>query len=209
MRTLGGFVTLLLVLAAACRPVPQPSRLSIGATLPLTSVDATLAASWRRGYERAVAEVNRAGGVLLQATSRRVQVVLEIADDKGELDTAEREAQRLAAMGVRALLATPGVIRMAAQSAIAQRNAIPYVVPADAGPELKASARPWVLVSPDTAATDEEAAYHTALAALAAVGRAASLDSEAIRRAFGIPAAETTNPRPEGGAAQAPAGGLR
>jgi len=209
MRTLGGFAVLLLALVAACRAVPEPAQLTIGATLPLTSADAPLAESWQRGYQRAVLEANRAGGVLLQATSRRVRVVLEIADDKGELAAAEREAERLAAAGVQTLLATPGVLRMAAQAAVAQRNAIPYVVPAGAGPELKASDRPWVLVSPDTARTDEEAAYQTALAALRAVGRAASLDSEAIRRAFGVSSAANRDLRPERTGAQAPDDGAR
>lgn len=187
MRTLAhaGMVLLTLFVCSSCRPAMlHPAELILAASLPLSAEEAPLGDAWRRGYERAVADVNHAGGLLLESTQRRVLVVLRIEDDRGDVVGAERAAERLLDAGVQALLATPGLTRMAAQAAIAQRHARPYVVPATAGPELKASARPWVLVSPEGATGDEDEAYLTAASALAAVGRAPSLDPEAVRRTF-------------------------
>ncbi len=182
----------------------HPNELTLAASLPLTSSDAARAAAWHRGYERAVADANRAGGVLLRATARRARVVLAIRDDHGEVSLAERAADELLASGAHALLATRGFTKMAAQAAVAQRYSRLYVVPAAAGPELKASQRPWVLVSPASATSEEDDAYGVASAALAALGSAPSLDPEAVRRAFvhQQPAADVEGAAPPGRGAQ-------
>ncbi len=174
----------LTILASACDAPPPPSALTLAATLPVSTADST-APAWRRGYERAIAEVNRANGLLLSATGERVRVALRIIDDNGELARAELAAEELLASGVDALLATPGALRMAAQAAAAGRHGRPYFVPAPAGPDLTTSDRPWVFVAPEDGANDEERAYLTARAALDTLARAHTLDAEAVRRAFG------------------------
>jgi ABC-type branched-subunit amino acid transport system substrate-binding protein len=156
----------------------------LAATLPLSSGDSSMGRLWRRGYERAVQEVNRNGGVFLRATRQRVPLVLQILDDGGDLARAEQGAAELLSSGVHVLLATPGGVRMAAQASVAGKFARPYLVPAQSGPELTATDRPWVLVAPRDGGSEEERAYETALAAIDALQRARSLDGEAVRRAL-------------------------
>jgi hypothetical protein len=176
-------VLLTILTLAACDAPPPRSALTLAATLPVSSADST-AEAWRRGYERAVADVNRANGLLLSATGERVRIALRIIDDHGDIARAERAAEELLASGVDVLLATPDALRMAVQAAVAGRHGRPYVVPAPAGPDLTASHHPWVFVAPHDGANDEERAYLTARSALDTLARAHTLDAEAIRRAF-------------------------
>jgi ABC-type branched-subunit amino acid transport system substrate-binding protein len=162
----------------------ESSAVTLGTTLPLSAPNPGLAEAWRRGYERAVSEANRAGGVLLRSTGRRVRVLLQVRDDGGELARAQEGAQELLLSGAHALLATPGVVRMAAQATVAGHFSRPYVVPARAGPDLTATDRPWVFVAPRDGGTDEERAYLTARAALEGLSQALTFDAEAVRRAF-------------------------
>jgi ABC-type branched-subunit amino acid transport system substrate-binding protein len=179
--------------AGCAAPVPQV--LQLGATLPLSAPDPAPGAAWERGYRRAVDEANREGGVWLEAARRRTRVTLVVRDDGGELARAEIGARELIASGIHVLLATPGVVRMAAQAAVARRLERPYVVPAQAGPELLASERPWVLVAPVAARGDEETAYQTARAALEIFRRARTLEAEAMRRTFPLVAPSPPAPR--------------
>lgn len=170
--------------AAGCQDGGPARPVRLAATLPLSSADAPVAESWSRGYRRAIDEINAAGGLLLDATGTRVPLVLSIVDDGGDLPRAEQAAERLLAEGADVLLATPGVIRMAAQAAVAARHGRPYVVPAAAGPDLAASPHAWVLVTPLGGKDDEGSAYQAARAALDAMRLAPSRDPEAVRRAF-------------------------
>ncbi len=175
-------VVFALPLFAGCARSAQPTAIDLGATLPLTGATA-LADAWRRGYERAVAETNAGGGLVL-ADGTRLPVRLTIVDDFNEMPGVEREAEALFRQGVQAMLATPGPLRMAAQAAVAQRHRRPYVVPRVAGEDLKASDHPWVLVAPTAGDDDAAHAYYAARALLEAFARAPTLDAEAVRRAF-------------------------
>lgn len=160
------------------------SAITLAATLPLSTAESAVGIAWQEGYARAVAEVNRDGGIRLTATGQRVRVLLQVRDDGGETEKAQQLAEELFASGVHALLATPNALRMAAQAAVARRYARPYVVPAPFGPDLRATDRPWLFVAPKDGGSDEERAYLTARAALAGFEATPTLDAEAIRRTF-------------------------
>jgi ABC-type branched-subunit amino acid transport system substrate-binding protein len=163
----------------------DPPAIVLGTTLPLSTADRAMAEAWHRGYTRAVADANRAGGVRLQASGRRVRAVLQVRDDGGDVAQAQEAAEALLSSGAHVLLGTPGAVRMAAQAAVAGRFFRPYVVPARYGPDLTATDRPWLFVARRDGETDEERAYQAARSAIAGLEAAATLDAEAVRRAFG------------------------
>jgi ABC-type branched-subunit amino acid transport system substrate-binding protein len=177
-----GLVTLL---AAACGAEQVPSKIVLAATLPTSSRNlGGTSAAWEHGYRRAVDEINASGGLLLHRLGARVRIELQLRDDSDDLARAEATAEQLLAAGAHVLLATPGAVRMAAQAAVAQRHQRPYAVPASAGPDLRATPRPWVLVASRAGTDDEDAAYQTARAAIDAIGRANAWEGEVLRRAL-------------------------
>lgn len=175
---------LLCAALAGCGPPPAASSITLATTLPLSSGESAIARAWQRGYQRAVDEANRAGGLVLAATGRHARVVLHVVDDGGELARAEAAVEDLVARGVHALLATPGPVRMVAQAAAAGRHACPYVVPTGAAPDLLATEHPWVFATREAGRDEEDTAYRTARAALDVLTRAPNLEPEALRRAF-------------------------
>lgn len=172
------------VSSAGCTPPAAPAVIRVAASLPSSSPEREVAAAWQRGYQRAVAEANVAGGLELGRPGARVPVELTILDDRGDLAQAETLADDLLSSGIHVLLATPGTVRMAAQAAVAERHQRPYVVPARAGPDLTATRRAWVLVAPTAGNGPEDDAYQAMRAALDALRRAGSAEAEAVRRSF-------------------------
>jgi hypothetical protein len=170
---------------AACGSPPAPQAVVLAATLPLSGGESPLAAAWQRGYRRAVAEANARGGVSADGSRRGLEVVLAVEDDGGHLAEAERLAEKLLAGGAHVLLATPGLVRMAAQAAVASRFERPYLVPASAAPDLLVTPRPWVCVAATAPEADpEEQAYQVARAAVLAVETAGSVDPRLVTLAL-------------------------
>jgi branched-chain amino acid transport system substrate-binding protein len=112
---------------ASARHAGAPSgTLQIGATLPLTGAEAKAGAAFKEGYELAVEEVNRAGGIDLD--SGRLPVALALIDDRGLPEQAVRGAQRLLEVDkVQLLLGTSSSPLVMAQSAVAEAARVPYV----------------------------------------------------------------------------------
>jgi branched-chain amino acid transport system substrate-binding protein len=79
-------------LAAACSEA-EPDQIVIGAAGPMTGAYATFGEQFRHGAEKAVADINAAGGVLGQ------QLMLEIGDDACDPRQAVSVANDLAASG--------------------------------------------------------------------------------------------------------------
>lgn len=174
---------LLVVWGVACRRPSAPSTILIGATLPLSGADASLGQAFGRGYQRAVDEANAAGGLRFGDRATGVRVMLELRDDKGDPAIVESLAAELYSRGCLALVATASDVRSAMQAALADRLGRPYVVNRTDAPGLPGSHQQWVF-SVAAAGEVDERAYQTAVALLAAIGRAGSDDRTSIRNAL-------------------------
>jgi branched-chain amino acid transport system substrate-binding protein len=102
------------------------TAITIGATLPLTGAEARIGGFYKEGYELAVEQANKAGG--LNVGGKKVPVSLILLDDTSTQATAVSLADRLITSDkVDALLGTYSSHLVEAQSAIAEENKIPYV----------------------------------------------------------------------------------
>jgi len=168
------------LVALACAGPRLAGPLVLGATLPLTGADAQVGAAMRRGYERAVDEINRAGGVAIDAT-RRLPVRFELRDDGGEAARAERLASELLSGDCQALLGTASALRVTVQAAVAEQLRKPLLAAAADG--VPGSRAEWTFAV--SATGDIEArAYETARAALRAFETARGGDPVALRYAL-------------------------
>jgi len=119
-----------LAVAAGCsksRPGgAKPTRVALGATLPLTGSEARIGGFFKEGYQLAVDEANRRGG--LQVGGARIPVALTLLDDTSTQATAVSLADRLINSDrVDFLLGTYASHLVQAQSAVAEQNRVPYV----------------------------------------------------------------------------------
>ena len=175
-------VTAALVVSCA-KPAPLPRSITVGASLPLSGTDAAIGAAVRRGYARAFAEANAAGGVAVRGGTARVRVGLEVRDDTGDPAEVEAKLRDLVRAGCQVLLATASDVRAATQAALADQLALPYVVNLEDAPGLPGARQKWVFAV--QALGDREArAYQTARALLRALERAERFDGAGIRRAL-------------------------
>jgi branched-chain amino acid transport system substrate-binding protein len=121
---------LLLALVAAApsaaRAAEPRGTVSIGATLPLTGAEARIGGFFKEGYQLAVEEANKQGG--LRVGNRKLPVELSILDDTTTQATAVSLADRLVNSDrVDFLLGTYSSHLVEAQSTIGEQNRIPYV----------------------------------------------------------------------------------
>jgi branched-chain amino acid transport system substrate-binding protein len=119
-----------LALAAAAPPATRAAeprtKVSLGATLPLTGAEARVGGFFKEGYELAVEEANKQGGLLVGA--KRLPVELAILDDTTTQATAVSLADRLVNSDkVDFLLGTYSSHLVEAQSTIGEQNRIPYI----------------------------------------------------------------------------------
>ena len=96
----------------------------LGSVIPLTGRYAGGGAQVRAGYELAVDDINRAGGV--QVGSERVQLQLSILDDESNPTQNVTRVETLAGQGVVALLGGFASDMHAAAAPVAEKDKIPY-----------------------------------------------------------------------------------
>ena len=114
---------------AAAPAVALPERIVIGATLPVSSAEGQTARFYREGYELAVEEVNRAGGVAI--SGKRIPISLELLDDGGDpAVAADRLHTLLAGKHATFLLGSASQAVVEAESLIADAQKVPYVTAA-------------------------------------------------------------------------------
>jgi branched-chain amino acid transport system substrate-binding protein len=102
------------------------TRISVGATLPLTGAEARVGGFFKEGYDLAFEEVNRAGG--LEVGGAKLPVALTLLDDTSTQATAVSLADRLVSSdGVDFLLGTYSSHLVEAQSTVAEQYRVPYV----------------------------------------------------------------------------------
>lgn len=120
-----------------------PEKILLGATLPLTGGEARTGGFYKEGYELALEEVNKAGGLSLGG--KRVPVELTILDDTSTQATAASLADRLINVDkVPLLLGTYSTHLVQAQSGVAEQNRVPYVNGGAGGTEIYRQGFKWV-----------------------------------------------------------------
>jgi branched-chain amino acid transport system substrate-binding protein len=98
----------------------------IGATLPLTGAESRVGGYFKEGYELAIEEANRNGG--LEVGGQRMPVTLTLLDDTSAQATAVSLAERLVYKEkVDLLLGTYASHLVEAQSTVAEQAKVPYV----------------------------------------------------------------------------------
>jgi branched-chain amino acid transport system substrate-binding protein len=116
----------LALLPLAAPRAAEPTRVHLGATLPLTGAEARVGGFFKEGYDLAVEEVNRAGG--LQVGARKLPVALTLLDDTSTQANAVSLADRLVNSDkVDFLLGTYSSHLVEAQSTVGEQNRVPYV----------------------------------------------------------------------------------
>jgi branched-chain amino acid transport system substrate-binding protein len=121
---------LALAAIAACQPKSTPpsekTEISIGATLPLTGSEARIGGFFKEGYDLAIEEVNKQGG--LEVGGKKLPVKLTLYDDTTTQATAVSLADKLVNSDkVDFLLGTYSTALVEAQTTVAEQNKVPYV----------------------------------------------------------------------------------
>src|SRR5215470_2259080 len=120
----------LVLAAAACKPKDggseEKSKITIGATLPLTGSEARIGGFFKEGYELAFDEAQKKGG--LDVGGKKLPVRLILLDDTSTQATAVSLADRLINSDkVDFLLGSYATHLIEAQTTVAEQNKIPYV----------------------------------------------------------------------------------
>jgi branched-chain amino acid transport system substrate-binding protein len=103
-----------------------PARVLIGATLPLSGGEAQPGDLYRQGYQLAIDEVNRRGGLNLNGV--KVPVELVVRDDQTQVDQVTVQTRKLIDEDkVDFLLGTYTSALVSAGSAVAEKARVPYV----------------------------------------------------------------------------------
>ena len=112
-----------------------PSKITIGATLPLTGAESRAGGFYKEGYDLAFEEANKKGG--LNIGGRKVPVNLILLDDTSTQATTVSLADRLVNNDkVDFLLGTYSTSLVQAQSTAAEENKVPYVNGGGAATEI-------------------------------------------------------------------------
>ncbi len=129
MRQRAGFGAAIVVLLAAglaaWPAVSAAQAVKVGAVVPLTGRYGAPGAQVRTGYEIAVEDVNRTGGVMVGGKKMPLELVL--LDDESDATKTVGRFETLAAQGVVAYLGTFGSDLHAAAASVAEKNKIPYL----------------------------------------------------------------------------------
>jgi branched-chain amino acid transport system substrate-binding protein len=123
---------ILLVLLAlwALAPVARADEIVIGASLPLSGALASFGAFQRWGYERAVAETNKAGGIAIGGKRQTIRLV--VRDDKTDANVSASNIETLLSRDHAAALlgsCTPALVN--AGALVAERHRVPMVTACD------------------------------------------------------------------------------
>jgi len=119
------FVLLLAVAVGAGPIVAAAQTIKVGAAVPLTGRYGAGGAQARAGYEIAVEDVNKAGGVTVGGKKMPLELILQ--DDESDATKTVARFESLAAQGVVAYLGTFGSDLHAAAASVAEKNKIPYL----------------------------------------------------------------------------------
>src|SRR5262245_13242926 len=105
--------------------VAVAQTVKVGAVVPLTGRYAAPGAQVRAGYEIALEDVNRGGGVAVGG--KKVPLELVLLDDESDATKTVARYESLASQGVVAYLGTFGSDLHAAAASVAEKNKVPYL----------------------------------------------------------------------------------
>jgi branched-chain amino acid transport system substrate-binding protein len=121
-----GAALALALAGAPARAAAAKDQILIGATLPLTGAEARVGGFFKEGYDLALEEVAKKGG--LEVGGKKLPVKLILLDDTTNQATAVSLADRLVNSDkVDFLLGTYASHLVEAQSTVAEENRVPYV----------------------------------------------------------------------------------
>jgi branched-chain amino acid transport system substrate-binding protein len=114
---------------AAAKPSgPAPATIKIGAVVPLTGRYGALGDQVKSGYELAVDDINKAGGVQVKELDRKIPLELKLLDDASDLT---QNGQRIESLNsseqVLVQLGGAGSDLHAAAASLAEKNKTPYL----------------------------------------------------------------------------------
>jgi branched-chain amino acid transport system substrate-binding protein len=125
-RALSGLAASILVTGWLTWPAAVAAQtIKVGTVVPLTGRYAAGGAQVRAGYEIAVDDVNRAGGVTVGG--KKMPLELVILDDESDATKTVARLESLATQGVVAYLGGFGSDLHAAAASVAEKNKIPYL----------------------------------------------------------------------------------
>ena len=114
--------------AGAARPAGAvPASLKVGAVVPLTGRYAAGGEQIKNGYELAVEDVNKAGGVMVKELGAKLPLELRMLDDESDPIKTVQRLESLASEQVLAYLGGFGSDLHAAAAAVGDKNKTPYV----------------------------------------------------------------------------------
>ncbi len=129
MRRRGGFAAVIVLLLAvglgAWPAVAAAQTIKVGAVVPLTGRYAALGAQVRPGYEIAIEDINKDGGVTVAGKKMPIELIL--LDDESDATKTVARLETLAAQGVVAYLGGAGSDLHAAAASVAEKNKVPYL----------------------------------------------------------------------------------
>jgi branched-chain amino acid transport system substrate-binding protein len=141
LRAAISFLWVIALLGARSAPADD---LVIGASVPLSGPLASFGAFQRWGYERAVAEVNRNGGITLAGARHTVRLL--IRDDRSDANVVSSNIETLLSREHASFLlgsCTPALVN--AGALVAERHKVPMVTGCDPHRAF-VSVRPWKYV---------------------------------------------------------------
>jgi branched-chain amino acid transport system substrate-binding protein len=125
-------VTLLvsgLVLAMTSRPAftgqPAPKTIKIGVLISLTGPDAAIGGPAKLGYELAVDEINKSGGVMVKEYGKNIPLELVLLDME---TNPEKSIARAETLNAQKVLVAVGTTLVGASAEIFEKNKLPVVV---------------------------------------------------------------------------------
>lgn len=117
-------------MATACGPAAAraPEAIEVGAVVPLTGKYAAGGAQVKAGYEFAVEDINKDGGVFVKQYNKKIPLKLTLLDDESDpTKTVSRMETLYSEHKVVAYLGGFGSDLHAAAAAIAEKNKVPYL----------------------------------------------------------------------------------
>ena len=122
---LSGLAAILAACWLASAAAVAAQTVKIGAVVPLTGRYGAPGAQVRTGYEIAIEDINRAGGVTVGGAKMPLELVL--LDDESDATKTVARLETLATQGVVAYLGTFGSDLHAAAASVAEKNKVPYL----------------------------------------------------------------------------------
>ena len=146
-RTCHLLLALVALHAVACKPKSKPAgertEILVGGTLPLTGAEARIGGFYKDGYDLALDEINRAGGV--EVGGKKLPVKLTLLDDTTNQDTAASLADKLINSDkVDFFLGTYSTALVQRQSTVAEQNKVPYLSGGGAATAIYQRGYQWI-----------------------------------------------------------------